>query len=76
MISAKGGIRKYGDKAVEALLKEFVQLNDKDTFIATDPKNLTESQKKKSLKALSIITEKRDESLKGRFCADGHKQRQ
>ena len=75
LISSKAGIRKYRDKAVEALLKEFVQLNDKDTFEVTNPNNLTKLQNKKALKALSIITEKRDESVKGRTCADGRKQR-
>ena len=76
LMSAKAGIKKHGKRAIEALLKEFTQLNDKDTFEVTDPKNLTYVQKKKDLKALSIVTEKRDESLKGRTCADGRKQRQ
>ena len=76
LMPAKAGIRKHGDKAAEALLKDFVQLNDEDTFEVTNPNNLTKSQNKKDLKALSIITEKRDESSKGRTCADGRKQRQ
>ena len=47
-----------------------------DAFLDTDPKKLARAQKKKALKVLSMITEKRDESLKSRTCADGHKQRQ
>ena len=46
------------------------------TFLATDSKKLARIQKKKALKALLMVTEKRDESLKGRTCADSHKQRQ
>ena len=72
-MSVKAGIRQYGNRAVDALLKEFMQLNDMDTFLGIDPKKLTRAQKKKALKALSMITEKRDKSLKGRACADGCK---
>ena len=72
---AKVGIVKHESKAVTALLKEFVQLNDKETFEAIKPNNLTRLKKKKALTALPIITEKRDESLKGSTCADGSKKR-
>ena len=44
-----------------------------DTLLATDPKKLVRIQKKKALKALLIITEKRDELLKGRTYIDSHK---
>ena len=37
----KASIRKYGDKAAAALLKEFIQLNNKETFKVTNPNNLT-----------------------------------
>ena len=69
-MSVKARIKKHGDKAVAALLKEFVQLNEKDAFDATNPSNLTRAQKNKSLRVLSIVTENRDEPLKGRTCAD------
>ena len=68
-------MHKHVNRTVESLLKELVQLNDQETLIATDPKNLTETQKKKYLKALSIITGKRDESPKGRTCTHGRKHR-
>ena len=58
-MSAKAGIRKHSDKTVTALLKEFVQLNDEETFEATNPKNLTRLQRKKALKALSIVKDLR-----------------
>ena len=74
-MSAKEGIQQYRNRAVKTLLNEFMQLDDMDTFIGTDPKKLTRTQKKKALKALSMITEKRDKSLKGRTCADRKKQR-
>ena len=73
LISVKEGIHQYGDRAVDALLKEFTQLNGMDIFLGTDPKKLVRIQKKKVFKALLMITEKRNESLKGRTCADGCK---
>ena len=53
-----------------------MQLNNIDIFLGTDPKKLIRVQKKKVLKALSIITEKRDKWLKGRTCVDRCKKRQ
>ena len=50
-----------------------MQLNDIDTFLATDSKKLVGIQKKNALKALLIITEKRNKSLKGRIYVDGYK---
>ena len=76
LMSAKAGIKKHGDKDIAALLKEFVQLNDKDTSDVTNPRNQTRSQKNKTLRDLSIVTEKRDLSTKGMTCTDGSKQRQ
>ena len=76
LISAKEGIWQYENRAADAILKEFTQLDDIDTFLGTDLKKLTRTQKKKALKALSIITEKRNKLLKGRTYTDGYKQRQ
>ena len=74
-MSAKASIKLFGDKAVTVLMKEFVQLDDMNTFISIDASKLTRKQKKKALRALSIIKEKRDSTIKGRTCADGRKQR-
>ena len=57
-MSAKEGIRQYGNRTADTLLKEFIQLDSMDIFLGTDPKKLTRIQKKKALKALSMITEK------------------
>ena len=40
LMSVKAGIRQYGDRAIDALLKEFMQLNDMDVFLGTDSKKL------------------------------------
>ena len=46
-----------------------------DTVLATDSKKLIRKQKNKVLKVLSMITKKRNESLKDRTCVDSCKQR-
>ena len=73
-MSAKAGTKLFGDEAVNALMKEFVQLDDMDTFIAIDASKIARKQKKKALRTLSIIKGKRDSTIKGRTCADGQKQ--
>ena len=68
------GIKRYGKKAIEATLKEFLQLNDKRIFVPRDAKKLNCSEKKAALTLITMIKEKRDGRIKGRACADGRKQ--
>ena len=42
---------------------------------ALNPHSLKKLQKKKSLRAIKLIKEKRSRKLKGKRCADGHPQR-
>ena len=74
-MSAKKGIAKHGDRAREALFTEFLQLCGVDTFVPMRKKNLTKQQRKSSLRAMSVVKEKRDGSLKGRTWAFGKAQR-
>ena len=74
-MTASAGIKKHGDKAVEALLEEFCQLDDKSVFKPLDAASLTGEQKKEALRAINLIKEKRCGRLKGRTCADGRAQR-
>jgi hypothetical protein len=74
-MTATAGIKKHGQKAVDALLKEFCQLDDKSVFAAVDAKTQSAKQKKAALRAINLIKEKRDGSIKGRSCADGRPQR-
>ncbi len=72
---ASHGIKKHGQKAVDALFSEFCQLDDKTVFEPMDASKLTQAQKKAALRAINLIKEKRNGSLKGRTCADGSVQR-
>ena len=74
-VSVKEGIKRHGAKAIAAVLKEYTQLHDKDVFDPEDATLLTEEAKKAALNLLTMVKKKRDESIKGRACADGRKQR-
>jgi hypothetical protein len=74
-MSATVGIRKHGQAAVDALFKEFAQLDDKEVFEPVHARSLTKSQKAAALRAINLIKEKRSGELKGRSCADGRPQR-
>ena len=74
-VNVREGIKRYGDKAVEAIFKEYAQLNEKGTFEPENPNMLSENQKKEALNLITIVKEKRCGKIKGRACADGRKQR-
>jgi len=72
---ASQGIRKHGQRAVDALFSEFHQLDDKTVFDPMDASLLSKAQKKAALWAMNLIKEKRSGDLKGRTCANGSQQR-
>ena len=72
---AKKGIEKHGQVAVDAMLKEFAQLDDMSVFEGIDASTLTAAQKKEALRAINLIKEKRCGTVKGRTVADGRAQR-
>jgi hypothetical protein len=79
-MSAKKGIKLFGESAVAAMFKEFHQMDQgpmpgKPVFGPQDPTLLTPLQKKKTLEAVNLIKEKRCGTIKGRSCAGGSKQR-
>ena len=74
-MSGKAGINKHGQSAIDALFKEYAQLNDQSVFKGLVAQSLTKEQKRQALRIIEIIKEKRDGMLKGRACADGRPQR-
>ena len=74
-MSAKAGIRKHGQVAIDALFKEFSQLHDLGVFEPQDAKKLSSAEKREALRAISVIKEKRCGKIKGRTVADGRKQK-
>ena len=73
-MTADAGIKKHGQVAVDALIKEFAQLHDKKVFEGLHPEKLTVTEKRDSLPSINLIKEKRDGKIKGRSVADGRKQ--
>ena len=74
-VSVREGIRRFGDKAVEALMIELTQLDDKNTFTPVMANTLDKNERKMALNLLAVIKEKRCGKIKGRVVADGSKQR-
>mgnify|MGYP003345212675 CR=1 FL=1 len=71
----QAGIRKHGEEAVVAILKEFGQLEHMKTFKPRHKRELTREQLSKAMRIITVIKEKRNGILKGRSCVDGRPQR-
>jgi hypothetical protein len=74
-MTAQAGIKKHGKAAEAALMKEFAQMEELSVYESVDPKTLTSEQKRGALRAINLLKEKRDGTLKGRTVADGRSQR-
>ena len=74
-MTATEGIKRFQERAVAALIKEYKQLNDLCVLGVVDYDSLTEEQKARALRAINLIKEKRDGKIKGRCCSDGSSQR-
>ena len=51
----KGGLKKHGDKGAEAIMKEFSQLHDRETFVPVHRKDLTNEQRREALKSFMFL---------------------
>jgi hypothetical protein len=74
-MSAKAGIKSFGDKAVNAIVQEFKQLDEKMAFQPIDKDSISIDERKKALRSITLIKEKRCGRIKGRTVADGRPQR-
>jgi hypothetical protein len=73
--SLKQGIKKFGDKGVTAVHKEMKQLNGRVVFEPINIDEMTALERKRAMESLIFLNEKRDETIKARFCANGSTQR-
>ena len=73
-MSGKAGIKKHGEEAVSAILKEFGQLEHMKTFKPRHKHDLTREQISKAMRIITVIKEKHSGVLKGRACVDGRPQ--
>jgi hypothetical protein len=63
-MTAKAGIKKHGEAAVQAMFKEFAQLDDKYVFEAVMANTIMLEQRNAALRAVNVIKEKRNGVLK------------
>ena len=54
-VSVNKGIRRHGDKALEALSSEFSQIHNHDTFSPQMASKLTAEQRKEPLQLITMI---------------------
>ena len=73
-MSAERGLHQFGQKGVDALIKELQQLIDQWVMHPCDANILSRGEKKSSLKYLMFLKEKQCRKEKGRGSADGRKQ--
>ena len=74
-MSAKAAIRKHGKAAEDAMIAEFAQMEDLNVYEPVHAHLLTREQKRRALRAITLVKEKRCGRLKGRTVADGRSQR-
>lgn len=75
-MSANQGLKKFGVRAEQAIKAEFKQLiHDKKVFFPRFFKSLSREDRRKALKAITLIDHKRSGKVKGRTVADGSSQR-
>jgi hypothetical protein len=61
------GLKVFGNKGHEALMKEINQLHKRTCFAPLKVKEMKPSKRKKAQIALMLLTEKRDKSVNGRM---------
>ena len=77
---ANEGIKRFGQRAIAAMIKELKQLNygamdGKPVVEPIGPDSITAKEREEALEAVNLIKLKRSGDVKGRSCANGKKQR-
>jgi Reverse transcriptase (RNA-dependent DNA polymerase) len=74
-MTAKAGLKYFGQDGTDAIMKELEQLLYRKVMEGCHAGDLTKERKKAALKYLMFLKQKRCGKVKGRGCADGRKQR-
>jgi len=75
-MSAKKGIKLFGEKALEAMVSEYSQLDKLSVFLPRWASSLSYEEKNAALNIIDLIKEKRSGKIKGRTVVDGRGQRE
>ena len=70
-LKIKQGLLNFGEKGNEAISKELKQLHDKRAITPVQCLDMTVERRRKALRYLMFLKEKRDRTIKARGCADG-----
>ena len=73
--SVRKGLRIFGEAGVDAVLKEFTQLYDREVIRPMGKDEMTAEEREAALQYLMFLKQKRYGTVKGRGCADSRKQR-
>ena len=65
------GLKIFGEKGYDAIMKEMGQLDDREAFRPIHVSELTTNERRKAQIALAYLTEKRDGTIKGRTVYNG-----
>jgi len=74
-MNVREGIKKFSEKGNKALLKELNQLHQREAQLPVSREDMSHDEKRRALRYLMFLKEKRDGSIKVRGCADGGSQR-
>ena len=74
-LGMKAGIKAFGQKGVNAVVKEMQQFHDREVVTPLEPHDITPEVRKRALGYLMFLKKKRNGDIKGRGCADGRPQR-
>ena len=64
------GLLAFGEKGYAAILKELRQLHQKKALLPVVKENMAYDERKRALRYLMFLKEKRGGSIKARACAD------
>ena len=65
------GLKKFKERGSDAAIKELDQLHKRNCFTPVEIASLTKEERRKAQEALMFLTEKRDQSCKGRLVYNG-----
>lgn len=74
-MSAREGLKRFGEKAETALVTEWIQLDSLGVYEGKKWYQLTKEQRRRAMRLVQLIKEKRCGKVKGRTCVDGRPQR-
>jgi hypothetical protein len=73
--SIGAGLKKFQERGEKGVTKELAQMHNMSVFSPVMKTDLFPEEKQKAISSLMFLKEKRDTTIKARFCADGQKQR-